>query len=185
MRSLPGMAVIQPADDLECEAAVEYLCKHVGPAFLRTTRQKLERVNKEGYQFQFGKVVELRGGGTDAVIFATGGEVQFAMKAAELLEKDGIKVSVVNVHTIKPLDVKGVLEHAAKAKAVVTAEDHSIIGGLGSAIAETLADAGVGKKLLRIGLKDVFGESGAPDELLAKHQLDANGIAAQVKAFLK
>jgi transketolase len=185
MRALPGMAVIQPADDLEAEGAVEYLCRHVGPAFLRTTRQKLERVNKDGYKFEFGKVVELRGGGSDAVIFATGGEVQFALQAAAQLEKEGLKISVVNVHTIKPLDVKGVLDAVSRVKAVVTAEDHSIIGGLGSAISEALSEAGVGKKLLRIGVKDVFGESGAPDEVLAKHKLDTNGIVEQVSAFLK
>lgn len=185
MRAIPGMVVIQPADDLETEGAVEYLCQHVGPAFLRTTRQKVERVNKEGYRFEFGKVVELRGGGADAVIFATGGEVGFALKAAEQLEQEGLKISVVNVHTIKPLDVKGVLDQIAKVKAVVTAEDHQIIGGLGAAIAETMATAGVGKKLLRIGLDDAFGESGAPDEVLAKFKLDTKGIVEQVRAFLK
>lgn len=185
MRTLPGMAVLQPADDLETEGAVEYLCTHHGPAYLRTTRQKLERVNLEGYQFEFGKAVELRKGGTDAVLFATGGEVHPSLKAAEALEKEGLKVGVVNVHTLKPLDVPAVLRVAGAAEAVVTAEDHQVIGGLGSAIAEVLAEAGMGKRLLRIGLKDTFGESGTPEELLAKYKLDAPGIAEQVRVFLQ
>ena len=185
MRSLPQMAVIQPADDLETEAAVEFLCSHKGPAFLRTTRQKLERVNPEGYKFEFGKAVELRKGGTDAVIFATGGEVAYAVQAAQALEKEGLKIGVVNVHTIKPLDVETVVRLSKAAGAVITAEDHQIIGGLGSAVAEALAEAGVGKRLYRIGVRDVFGESGTPEELLVKFKLDANGIAEQVRGFLK
>src|SRR4051812_21166832 len=151
MRSLPAMAVIQPADDLETEGAVEFLCRHQGPAYLRTTRQKLERVNPEGYKFEFGKAVELRPG-KDVVIFATGGEVYYSLKAAEALEKDGLKVAVVNVHTLKPLDVPAVLKYANGAKLAVTAEDHQVIGGLGSAVAEVLAEAGMGTRLLRIGL---------------------------------
>jgi transketolase len=179
------MAVIQPADDLETEGAVEYLCRHKGPAFLRTTRQKLERVNPEGYRFEFGKLVELRPGGKDAVILATGGEVWFALQAAALLEKEGLKVGVANVHTIKPLDVAGVLALAQGAEAVITAEDHQVIGGLGSAVAEVMAEAGLARRLLRIGLKDTFGESGAPEDLLAKYKLDAKGIAEQVRFFVE
>lgn len=184
MRSLPGMVVIQPADDLEAEGAVEYLCTHQGPAYLRTTRQKLERVNAEGYRFELGKAVELRAGGTDAVIFATGGEVYPALKAAELLGQDGLKVGVVNVHTLKPLDVETVLRLAGAARVVATAEDHQVIGGLGSAVAEALAEAGLGRRLLRIGVRDVFGESGAPEELLARYELDAPGIARQLRRLL-
>jgi len=185
MRSLPNMAVIQPADDLETEGAVEYLCRHRGPAYLRTTRQKLERVNPEGYRFEFGKIVELLPGGADAVIFATGGEVMFAMQAAAQLAKDGLSVGVANVHTIKPLDVPAVLRLAEAAGAVVTAEDHQVIGGLGSAVAEVLAEAGIGKRLLRIGLKDTFGESGTTEELLARYKLDGQGIAEQAFEFLR
>jgi transketolase len=186
MRVLPGMAVIQPADDLETEAAVEYLCAtHKGPAYLRTTRQKVERVNAEGYRFEFGKAVELRPGGVDAVIFATGGEVHPALQAAEILAQESLKVGVVNVHTIKPLDIDRVLRTATGAKAVVTAEDHQIIGGLGAAIAEALAEAGLSRRLLRIGLRDTFGESGSPEELLAKHKMDARGIAEQVRTLVR
>jgi transketolase len=185
MRSLPGMIVLQPADDLETEGAMEYLCANKGPAFLRTTRQKLERVNPEGYKFQFGKAVTLKAGGKDAVVFATGGEVYPALQAARALEKDGLDVGVVNIHTIKPLDAAGVVAAARGTKLVVTAEDHQIIGGLGSAVAEALAEAGVGKRLFRIGLRDTFGESGTPEELLAHFELDAQGLARQIKAQLK
>ena len=185
MRSLPGMVVIQPADDLECEGAIEYLCQHKGPAFLRTTRQKLERVNAEGYRFEFGKAVTLRGGGKDAVIFATGGEVHPALKAAESLAGEGLDVGVVNIHTLKPLDAAAVLEAAGRTKLLVTAEDHQVIGGLGSAVAEVLAENGVGKRLLRIGVQDAFGESGLPEAVLAKFKLDAKGIAEQVRGALK
>ena len=185
MRALPGMLVIQPADDLETEGAVEFLCRHKGPAFLRTTRQKVDRVNKEGYQFELGKAVELRGGGKDAIIFATGGEVMFALKAAELLQKEGLDVGVINIHTIKPIDAKAIVAAASRTRLLVTAEDHSIIGGLGSAVAEVLAENGVAKKLLRIGIRDAFGESGLPDDVLKYFKLDTNGIAEQVREALR
>ncbi|HLT29625.1 MAG TPA: transketolase C-terminal domain-containing protein [Myxococcaceae bacterium] len=185
MRSLPGMVVMQPADDVETAAMMEYLCTHQGPAYLRTTRQKLERVNPEDYTYRFGKAVELRQGGTDAVIFATGGEVAFALHAAEALAKEGHQVGVVNVHTLKPLDTETILRLSEQARLVVTAEDHQVIGGLGSAVAETLAEAGLGRRLVRIGLQDVFGESGTPEQLLRHFQLDAEGIAAQVRGALQ
>jgi len=183
-RSLPGMAVLNPADDLETEAAVEYLCTHSGPVYLRTTRQKVERVNPDGYRFQFGKAVELRRG-DDAVIFATGGEVHPALQAASSLANAGLNVGVINIHTLKPLDSTAVVAAARKVKLVATAEDHQIIGGLGSAVAEALADAAVGVRLLRIGIPDTFGESGSPEELLAKYKLDARGIAERVRAALQ
>lgn len=185
MRTLPKMIVIQPADDLETEAAVEFLCRHKGPAFLRTTRQKLERVNKEGYTFELGKAVELKAGGKDAVVFATGGEVYFALKAAEELAKSGLEVGVVNIHTIKPLDVNAVVAAAKRTRLMVTAEDHQVIGGLGSAVAEAMAEHGVGTKLLRIGVQDAFGESGLPDDVLRHFKLDAAGIVEQISAALR
>lgn len=185
MRALPGMVVIQPADDLETEGAVEYLCRHQGPAFLRTTRQKLERVNKDGYVFEFGKAVELRPGGKDAVIFATGGEVYYALQAAEALAKEGRDVGVINVHTLKPLDVEAVVRAARSTHLLVTAEDHQITGGLGSAVAEALAEAGVGTRLLRLGVKDTFGESGLPKDVLAHFKLDAPGLAEQIRAAFR
>jgi transketolase len=180
-QGLEDLSVINPADDLETESAVEYLCTYPGPAYLRTTRQKVERVNPEGYRFELGKAVELRKGGSDAVIFATGGEVYLALKAAESLGEAGLKVGVVNIHTLKPLDSAAVVAAARKTKLVVTVEDHQIIGGLGSAVSEALAESAVGVRLLRVGIPDTFGESGSPEELLAKYKLDARGIAEQVR----
>jgi transketolase len=184
MRALPTMTVIQPADDLETAAAVKWLAEHHGPAFLRLTRQNVPRVHADGYVFRFGKLDTLRDG-KDAVIFASGGTVAPALAAAEELAKEGIALRVVNVHTIKPLDVEGVVEAVrACGDRVITAEDHTVIGGLGGAIAECLAEHHPAR-LLRIGVQDVFGESGSPAELLAKHGLDAAGIAGRVRAFLR
>lgn len=184
MRAIPTMAVVQPADDLETAAAVEYLANHKGPAFLRLTRQNVPRVHAEGYKFEFGKVDTLKDG-SDAVIFASGGTVGAALGAAEELAKEGISLRVVNVHTIKPLDVEGVVA-AAKACGgkVISAEDHTVIGGLGGAIAECLSEH-FPSKLLRIGIQDVFGESGAPADVIAKHGLDAAGMARQIRGWLK
>lgn len=183
MRVIPTMTVVQPADDLETEAAVQALAAHEGPAFLRLTRQNVPRVHGEGYRFQLGKIDTLRDG-SDAVIFATGGTVAPALAAAEALAADGISLRVVNVHTIKPLDVEGVVAAAqACGGKVITAEDHSVIGGLGGAIAECLAEHHP-SRIRRIGVQDVFGESGAPADLVAKHGLDAKGIEAQIRTFL-
>lgn len=184
MRAIPTMAVVQPADDLETAGAVEYLASHDGPAFLRLTRQNVERVHPEGYTFRFGKVDPLRPG-KDAVIFATGGTVHPALQAAEELAAEGISLAVVNVHTVKPLDVDGVVAAAREAGGkVLTVEDHTVIGGLGGAVAEALSDR-FPCRVKRLGVADVFGESGAPDDLLAKHGLDAPGIARSVRAYLK
>ena len=183
MRAIPTMAVVQPADDIETAAAVKYLAEHEGPAFLRLTRQNVPRVHAEDYAFQFGKVDTLREG-TDAVLFVSGGTVGNGLEAARKLAAEGISLRVVNVHTIKPLDVEGVVAAVkASGNLAITAEDHTVIGGLGGAIAEALAENHPAK-LLRIGVQDVFGESGAPDEVVAKHGLDTAGIVRQVKAFL-
>ncbi|MGI5862352.1 MAG: transketolase family protein [Myxococcales bacterium] len=183
MRSLANMAVIQPGDDLECAAAIEYLLTHQGPAFLRTTRQNLERVNAEGYKFQLGKAVQLREG-NDVAIFATGGTVQGAVRAHEALKASGIHARVVNVHTLKPFDAEAATKAGRECKGgIVTVEDHQIIGGLGSAVAEALAEGGVGARLHRVGIEG-FGESGTPEELYRHFQLDAAGIEQRVRKFL-
>ncbi len=184
MRSLPNMAVIQPADDLETQGAVEYLVEvHKGPAFLRTTRQKLPRVNAPGYRFEFGKAVTLRDG-TDLAIFATGGTVAQALLAADLLQKEsGISARVVNVHTLKPIDGASVEKAARECRRILSVEDHSIWGGLGSAVAEELAERGAGAKLLRSGLR-TFGESGSPSDLYRHFGLDAPGIARHARSLL-
>jgi transketolase len=184
MRAIPTMTVVQPADDLETAAAVEYLASHDGPAFLRLTRQNVERVHPEGYVYRFGKVDPLRPG-KDAVIFATGGTVHPALQAAEALAAEGISLAVVNVHTVKPLDAEGVVAAAREAGGkVLTVEDHTTIGGLGGAIAETLSER-FPSRVKRLGVDDTFGESGAPEAVIAKHGLDAAGIARSVRAFLK
>jgi transketolase len=181
MRSLPTMAVIQPADDLETEGAVAYLAgTHRGPAFLRTTRQKVERVNPDGYRFEFGRAVTLRDG-ADVTVFATGGTVMHALAAARAL--DGrLSVRVVNVHTIKPLDATAVERCARETGRCVTVEDAQVIGGLGSAVCETLAGSWP-VPVKRLGIQDLFGESGSPEALYERHGIDARGITESVSAF--
>lgn len=183
MRSLPSMAVIQPGDDLETDAAVEYLvARHQGPAFLRTTRQKLDRVNREGYRFEFGKGVTLRDG-RDLTIVASGGTVGPAVQAAELLAKDKIDARVINIHTIKPIDVDLLAKAARETKRILTVEDHQIIGGLGSAVAEAISEREP-VRIKRHGVPDVFGESGTPEALYRHFKLDGAGIAEVARAFV-
>ncbi|HZL19106.1 MAG TPA: transketolase family protein [Polyangia bacterium] len=182
MRSLPTMSVIQPADDLETAGAVEYLVEHKGPAFLRTTRQKLDRVNKDGYVFQFGKGVTLVDG-TDLTIVATGGTVGPSVKAAALLAKDGVSTRVINIHTIKPIDVELLAKAARETKRILTVEDHQITGGLGGAVCEALAEREP-VKIRRHGIPDVFGESGSPEALYQHFRLDAVGIATVARELI-
>jgi transketolase len=179
MRTLPNMAVINPADAVETERAVEYLLEHQGPAFLRLTRQGVKDVNPPDYAFRFGTAVPLRNG-SDVAIVATGAPVGEAVAAADALDGDGISALVLNVHTIEPLDESAVLDAASGRRAVITVEDHSVHGGLGGAVAETLARHGVGTPVRMIGMR-TFGESGTPDELYAKYGLDADGIAREVR----
>lgn len=184
MRSLPGMAVIQPADDVETKQAVHYLVRHhQGPVYLRLTRQNLDPVNGTDYKFKFGRGVELKSG-KDAVVFATGGVVAHALNAAKALDGEGFSLGVVNIHTIKPLDTELVLSLAKKVKKVFTAEDHNVIGGLGSAVAETLSESGLGVPLVRLGVQDTYGESGTPEDLYEKHGLNAHGLARFIKGYL-
>jgi len=182
MRGLPNMHVIQPADDIETRLAVAWMAENDVPSYIRLTRQAVRDVNGDSYRFVMGKAVELVPG-SDVTIMATGGTVGNAVDAAELLNKDGIDAAVLNIHTIKPIDRAAVADHAKKTGLIVTVEDHNIIGGLGSAVAEVLSETGIGR-LVRHGLHDVFGESGTTDELYAKYRLDATGIAAVVKESL-
>jgi transketolase len=176
MRSLPTMAVLQPADDLETAGAVEFLCTHKGPAYLRTTRQRLDRVNAEGYRFAFGKGVTLADG-HDLTIVASGGTTAGAVRAAELLAKDGISARVINIHTIKPIDVELLVRAARETRRLLTVEDHQVTGGLGGAVCEALADREP-VRVRRHGVPDVFGESGTPGALYRQFRLDATGIAS-------
>jgi transketolase len=183
MRALPNVAIVNPADALETERAVEYLVEHEGPAFLRLTRQGVEDVNGDGYRFEFGKAVTLRDG-SDVAILATGAPVGESVGAAEQLSGEGISTRVVNVHTIKPLDEEAVRAAAAECRAVVTVEDHSVHGGLGGAVAEVLASSDGGRAPLhRVGMS-AFGESGSPPELYEKFGLDAAGIARAARSAL-
>jgi transketolase len=182
MRTLPNMAVVNPADAVETERAVEYLVEHRGPAFLRLTRQGVEDVTPPDASFEFGKAVRLRSG-TDVAVLATGAPVGEAVKAADALENEGISALVLNVHTIQPLDEEAVLDAASGRTAVVTVEDHSVNGGLGGAVAEVLAANGAHAPLRRVGMR-TFGESGSPAELYAKYGLDADGIARSVREAL-
>ena len=180
MREIPGMVVINPSDDVEARAAVKAAYEYVGPVYLRFGRLAVPVINDHAdYKFEIGKGITLKEG-TDVSIFATGLEVS----EAKMLEKDGISAEVINIHTIKPLDEELVIASATKTGKVVTVEEHSILGGLGSAVAEVLCEKAP-TKMLRIGVNDKFGESGPAVELIHKYELDAEGIYKKVKAFCK
>lgn len=183
MRAIPGMVVLNPADDIEAKAAVEAAYLHNGPVYLRFGRLAVPVINDNpDYKFEIGKGIVLREG-KDVTIAATGLCVWEAIKAAELLEKDGINARVINIHTIKPLDEELIIESARKTGKVVTVEEHSVIGGLGSAVAEVLGEK-MPTAILRIGIKDVFGESGPAPELIKKYGLDADSIYKEIKKFI-
>ncbi len=183
MRTIPGMTVICPSDDIEAKAAVKAAYEYEGPVYLRFGRLAVPVFNTNpDYKFEIGKGVLLREG-TDVTIIATGLCVNSALEAAEMLAKDGVSARVVNIHTIKPLDVDLVVESAKATGKVVTVEEHSIIGGLGGAVCEALAEHAP-TPVLRIGVQDVFGESGPAAALLAKYKLDGAGVYEQVKAWL-
>ncbi|MBO5598160.1 MAG: transketolase family protein [Oribacterium sp.] len=184
MRAIPGMTIINPSDAVEARAAVFAAYEHEGPVYLRFGRLAVPVINdKPDYKFEIGKGVELRDG-SDCTIIATGLEVSESLDAAELLSKENISVQVINIHTIKPLDEELVIAAAKKTGRIFTVEEHSVIGGLGSAVSEFLSEK-YPVKVTKIGMQDVFGESGPAKELLHKYKLDAVGIAEQVKEALK
>lgn len=181
MREIPGMVVINPSDDVEAKAAVEAAYNYYGPVYMRFGRAACPVINDTpDYKFEIGKGITLREG-KDVAIIATGIEVAYALEAAEMLAADGIEATVVNMHTIKPLDKELVVSVAKATNKVFTVEEHSIIGGLGSAVAECLCDE-YPCKVTRIGVNDVFGESGPAGELIAKYGLDAKSIYEKVKS---
>lgn len=181
MRTIPGMVVINPCDDVEARAAVKAAFEYEGPCYLRFGRLAVPVINDEAdYKFEIGKGVELRKG-KDITIIATGLCVSESLAAADMLAQEGIDAQVINIHTIKPLDEEIVVNAAKTTGKLFTVEEHSIIGGLGSAVAEVIAEKAPAK-LTRIGVKDVFGESGPAKELLHKYELDAEGIVKQIKA---
>lgn len=182
-RTLPNMVVIQPCDFIETKKAVHFLADYNGPSYMRLLRNPLPVIHDENYKFKLGKGEVLRKG-KDAVIFATGTMVHECLEAAKILAEDKIDVFLVNIHTIKPLDEKLVIELAKKTNYVLTAEDHNIIGGLGSAVAEVLSE-NYPCRMKRIGMQDCYGESGKPDELYEKYGLSSSNIVKVVKKFLK
>ena len=183
MRTIPEMTIVVPADDIEAREAVRAAYETDGPFYLRFGRLAVPVINdRPDYHFELGKGSVVREG-TDLALIACGLEVGEALQAAARLEEDGISARVINMHTIKPLDRDLLIRSAADCGRVVTVEEHSIIGGLGSAVAETLAEA-YPAKLLRIGIRDRFGESGPAAELLHKYQLDAEGIYRQIRAWV-
>ncbi len=182
MRTIPGMVVLNPSDDIEAKAAVEAAYAHQGPVYLRFGRLAVPVINDTPeYKFELGKGVILREG-KDITLIATGLPVSETLAAADMLAKDGIEAKVINMHTIKPLDEELVIAAAQETGKVVTIEEHSVIGGLGSAVCDVLSE-NAPTKVLKIGINDTFGESGPAVELVKKYGLDAESIYAKVKAF--
>lgn len=182
MRAMPNMTVVVPADGPEAEAATFAVSEHVGPVYLRLGRPGVPVVNTPGYKFELGKGVVLRDGDKVA-IFACGYMVHPALEAADLLAGRGVSAAVINIHTVKPLDKELVVKYARRCGRVVTAEEHSINGGLGGAVAEVLGEEHP-VPLKRIGVGDVFGESGKPAELMEKYGLTAGAIAAAAESTI-
>ena len=183
MRTIPGMTVINPADDVEAKAAVKAAIEHEGPVYLRFGRLAVPVINDPAsYQFEIGRGITMREG-MDVTIIATGLEVSESLEAAKMLEADGVSAEVINIHTIKPLDTELVVASAKKTGRVVTVEEHSIIGGLGGAVAEVFAEQAP-TKMLRIGVNDTFGESGPAKALIEKYGLDVKSIYEKVKGWI-
>ena len=183
MRTIPKMVILNPSDDVEAKAAVKAAYEHQGPVYLRFGRLAVPVINdRPDYKFEIGKGIVLREG-KDVTIFATGLEVAEALVAADMLEADGIDAKVINIHTIKPLDKELVVAAAKETGKVVTVEEHSVIGGLGSAICDVLSEEAP-TKVMKIGVNDTFGESGPAVELIKKYGLDGESIYKKVKAFV-
>ena len=180
MRVIPGMTIINPADDIEARAAVFAAAEYEGPVYMRFGRLAVPRIFDESYKFEWGKAIVLKEG-TDVTICATGLMVNEAIEAAKLLEADGISAEVINVHTIKPLDAETILASAAKTGVIVTAEEHSVIGGLGSAVSEVVCESAKPVPVIKLGVNDKFGKSGPAVELLHIYGLDAQNIVEKAK----
>ena len=183
MRTIPGMVIINPSDDIEARAAVKAAYEYKGPVYMRFGRLAVPVINDNSdYKFELGKGVTLKEG-NDITIIATGLEVSYAIEAAKLLEADGINARVINIHTIKPIDEDIIVKAAKETKKIFTVEEHSIIGGLGSAVCDVVCEKAP-TSVYKIGVRDRFGESGPALELIHKYKLDAEGIYEQIKANL-
>ena len=184
MRTIPGMVVMCPSDDVEAKAAVRAALEYDGPVYIRFGRAAVPVINdRPDYKFEMGKGVLLKEG-KDVTIVATGICVDSALQAAEMLKADGIDAEVINIHTIKPLDEDIIVKSAQKTGKVVTVEEHSVIGGLGSAVCDALC-AKHPVPVKKLGMQDIFGESGSASALVEKYHLDGKGVYADIKDFLK
>ena len=180
MRSIPNMTVICPSDAVETAAAIKYIAEYEGPCYVRLGRAAVNIINDEStYKFEIGKGVTLAEG-NDVTIVATGIMVDVALEAKEELKKDGINARVINIHTLKPIDKDILIKAAKETGAVVTVEEHNVIGGLGSAVAEVLSEE-IPVPVLKVGVQDTFGESGLPDQLLKAYGLTSNNVIEKVK----
>ena len=182
MRSIPGMVIINPADDIEARAAVFAAAEHDGPVYMRFGRLAVPRVFDEDYKFEIGKAVTLKEG-TDVTIIATGLMVNEAVEASKVLEAEGISVELINMHTIKPLDKAAVVAAAKKTGCIVTAEEHNVIGGLGDAVCDAVCE-GYPVPVVKVGVEDTFGKSGPAVDLLHIFGLDAANIVEKAKIAL-
>ena len=179
MRTLPNMQVFCPSDDIQTKWIIEEISKMQGPAYVRLARVATPVIYTENQKFEIGKMVQL-GEGTDATVFATGVMVTESLKAQEQLAKEGIDIRVIDVHTIKPIDREMIVKCAKETKKIITIEDHSIIGGLGSSVCEVLAEE-CPTKVIRMGMKDRFGKSGKGEQLLKYFKMDSEAIMEAVK----
>lgn len=179
MRSIPGMVILNPADDIEARAAVLAAAEHDGPVYMRFGRLAVPRIFDEDYKFEIGKAVTLKEG-SDVTIIATGLMVNEAIEAAKTLEAEGISVELINMHTIKPLDKEAVIKAAKKTGCIVTAEEHNIIGGLGDAVCDAVCEE-YPVPVVKLGVEDTFGKSGPAVELLHVFGLDAENIVKKAK----
>ena len=179
MRSIPNMTVLCTSDDVQTKWAIKEMAKIDGPVYIRLARVATPVIYAENQKFEIGKMVQI-GDGTDATVFATGVEVAEALKAKEELEKENINIRVVDVHTIKPIDRKMIIKCARETKKLITIEDHSIIGGLGTAVCEVLSEE-YPTKVVRMGMQDRFGKSGKAEQLLKYFKLDSEAIIEKVK----
>ncbi len=182
MRAIPNMTVISPSDDIQTKWVIKEISKINGPVYVRLSRAATPVIYDENEKFEIGKAVQI-GKGTDATIFATGDTVAEAIKAKEMLEKLGKFVRVVDIHTIKPIDIDMIIKCAKETEILVSVEDHNVINGLGTAIADVLTEY-YPKKLIKLGIKDTFGKSGKAEELMEYFGINANSIVEKMKQIL-
>lgn len=176
MRAIPNMVVISPCDEKEVFEATKAILEYDGPVYMRSGRSPVPKINDDNYKFEIGKATVLKEGIGDTIIFATGIMVHRAIEAAKDTD-----TTIINISTIKPLDIETIIKYSQNKKKVITCEDHNIIGGLGSAVAEVLSENAIGAKLVRIGIKDVFGSSGEPNELAELYNISVKDIENEIK----